>query len=180
MSPGEPSWAGPMLLECVGATLTSALHSALPAAACVNSQPAAAAAAAPQDPDRNPDADGLAFARTPALLGMLREAAEGVRGARSGAGQPGLAEEVRDRVACPAANAVLPALQSGKGGAAATALLALLIREHGVAGEPLLKLCVAETAEARSTVCVLAQAFTIFAGLEVQRPSVGWLALPVL
>ena len=130
-------WAGPMLLECVGATLTSSLRSALPAAACADLPPAAAAAATPQNPDRNPDTDGLAFARTPALLGMLREAAEGMCGACSAAGQPGLAEEVRDRVACPAAAAVLPALHSGKGGAAAAALLALLIRKHGVAGEPL-------------------------------------------
>lgn len=149
-----------MLLECVGATLTTSLRSALPAAACAASQPAAAAAETPQNPDRNPETDGLAFARTPALLGIMREAAEGVCGACSSAGQPGPAEEVRDRVACPAAVAVLPALHSGKGGAAAVTLLALLIREHDVAGEPLLKLCVAEIAEARSSEYALAQAFT--------------------
>lgn len=150
-----------MLLECVGAALTSSLRSALPAAACADSQPAAAAPAAPQNPDRHPDSDGLAFARTPALLGMLREAAEGMCGARTGAGQPGLAEVVRDRVACPAAKAVLPALHSGKGGAAAAALLALLIREHGVAGEPLLELCAAGPQNlAVLWLRALAQAFT--------------------
>ena len=131
-----------MLLECVGAMLTSALRSALPAAARADSQPAAAAAETLLNPDRNPEAAGLAFARAPALLGVLREAAKGARSAGSGAWQPGLVGEVRDRVARPAANALLPALESGEDGAAAMALLALLIREHGVAGRALLGPCV--------------------------------------
>lgn len=126
-----------MVLECVGATLTSSLRSALPAAARADPQSATAASNFQQNPDKSSDTDGLAFARTPALLSMLREAAESARSADSGAGQPGLAEEVRDRVACPAASAVLPALRSDEGSAAAVALLALLIREHGVAGGPL-------------------------------------------
>jgi pyruvate dehydrogenase E2 component (dihydrolipoamide acetyltransferase) len=146
---GAAAGAGAQLLDCVGAAVASTLAAALaapspppadpPSAARSPAAPAAngPAAAAGQQPEGQPAApaapapDGArahaAFARAPALLAALRQAAEGALGAGAGA------EEVRFRVCRPAAAAVLPAVAGGDGGAPALALLALLIRAHGAA-----------------------------------------------
>lgn len=116
-----------MILDVTGAAAASTLSQALSALPDAGAHPSAPATLTPTPTLPHSDAHVLAFARMPALLRVLREAAAGALGEAGGA------DEVRARVARPAVAAVLPAMHGGEGSSAAVALLALLVREHSLA-----------------------------------------------